>query len=260
MPKALIFDVDGTLADTERDGHRIAFNSAFADAGLKWRWDVATYGRLLAVAGGKQRLLHYLQTATPELLPSEQVKLVESLHARKTEHYLKLMERGGIELRPGVARLLAEAQHRGIRLAIASTTTRANVDALLQRKLPHLSAAFSVIGAADDAQRMKPDPQVYRVVLERLRLAAQECIAIEDSPAGLHAALNAGIATVVTVNDYTDMYDFDGALAVVSDLGEPDAPARSIAGPALAGPCVDLPQLVAWHTGATISGESAPRT
>jgi HAD superfamily hydrolase (TIGR01509 family) len=247
MLKALILDVDGTLADTEQDGHRVAFNHAFADGGHEWHWDVPTYGRWLDVAGGKQRLSHFLQTVAPELLPSERADLVASLHARKTEHYLRLMDRGGILLRPGVARLLAAARDNGMRLAIATTTTRANVDALLQRSLPDSANLFSVVGAADDAQRMKPDPEIYQVVLEQLRLAPNECLAIEDSKAGLRAALAAGIPTVVTVNHYTRMHDFEGALAVVSDLGEPDAPAQSIAGAALRGPCVDLAQLVDWH-------------
>lgn len=247
MLLALIFDVDGTLADTERDGHRIAFNRAFAEAALPWHWNVEQYGELLHVAGGQERLLHFMRGVVPEIPESRRTALASALHARKTEHYLSLIEAGAVSLRPGIARLLREVHAQGCLLAIATTTTRANVHALLEHTLPQALSWVAVIGAADDAALKKPDPGIYRFVLARLGLHPAECLAIEDSAAGLRAAMAAGLPTLVTVNDYSRGQDFSGALAVVNSLGEPEAPAQSMAGAMLKGSHVDLAQLREWH-------------
>lgn len=220
--QALIFDVDGTLAETERDGHRPAFNAAFRDAGLPWRWDVETYGELLSVTGGKERLRHFAGRRDPEFLRRPDADLaIRALHADKTRHYLALLEAGRIPLRPGVARLIAEARAAGVRLAIATTTTPDNVATLLRTALaPDAPAWFEVIGAGDIVPHKKPAPDIYLWVLDQLGLPADACLAIEDSVNGLKSAAAARLPTVVTRSIYTADQDFTGALEVLPDLGQ----------------------------------------
>ena len=218
--RGLIFDVDGTLADTERDGHRPAFNAAFREARLDWHWDEALYGELLAVTGGKERIVHFAARHRPAFarLP-DLAERVAALHEAKTRHYTQLAATGAIALRPGVARLLAQARTSGLRLAIATTTRLENVAALLTPALgPQVMSWFEVIGAGDVVAAKKPAPDIYRWVLERLGLPTSECLAFEDSAHGLHAALGAGLATVVTPCDTTRGQDFSGAVAVLDSL------------------------------------------
>jgi HAD superfamily hydrolase (TIGR01509 family) len=237
IPKALLFDVDGTLADTERDGHRVAFNRAFAEARLDWVWDVPLYGELLAVTGGKERMRHYIEHYRADYRsPADFDDLIVRLHAAKTRHYTTLVAEAGIPLRPGVRRLLGEARRAGVRLAIATTTTPDNVRALLRYALaPDAAGWFDVIGAGDVVGAKKPAPDIYFHVLERLGLSPTDCVAFEDSENGLRAALAAGVTTIVTVNDYTRTHDFRGAALVLDHLGEPDQPCRALAGTSLNG-------------------------
>ena len=250
MPlQALIFDVDGTLANTERDGHRPAFNQAFNDAGLDWYWDVALYGQLLAVTGGKERMKHYIDHYRPDYSkPADFDDRVAELHKSKTRHYTALLSRGGIPIRPGVKRLLSEARAAGLRLAIATTTTPENVTALLQHSLgAGTQDWFEVIAAGDIVPAKKPAPDIYHYALEKMGLNARDCLAFEDSENGLRASLGAGLKTLVTVNDYTLDHDFPGAAVVLSDLGDPGAPCRRLAGADLGQSFVDVDYLRALH-------------
>ncbi|HEY9660552.1 MAG TPA: HAD family hydrolase [Allocoleopsis sp.] len=238
MPQlqALIFDVDGTLAETERDGHRIAFNRAFAAAGLDWDWSIEQYGELLEVAGGKERIRFYLDRHVPNFNPpnhwqQDLTAHIADLHRAKTAHYRQLLSEGIISLRPGVKRLLRQARQAGVRLAIATTSAPDNVLALLSTALaPDAASWFEVIAAGDIVPAKKPAPDVYCYVLEAMVLKPDNCLVIEDSYQGLQAALQAGLSTVVTVNNYTQHQDFTGATLVLNHLGEPDDPFRSIAG------------------------------
>jgi HAD superfamily hydrolase (TIGR01509 family) len=235
--RALIWDVDGTLAETERDGHRVAFNDAFEACGVPWRWDADTYGRLLQVAGGYERILHDM-ASRPEAPASPRTReaLARELHQRKNALYEAHVAAAGIGLRPGVRELLNECASQGVRAAIATTTGRGNVNALLRANLgEHWGWRFQAVVCAEDAPRKKPDPQAYLAALRQLRCEAGEAIALEDSPNGLAAALAAGIATVVTRSAYFQHCAFDGALAVCDDLAS-TAPLRSDAVPSAHGP------------------------
>ncbi len=218
--KAIIFDVDGTLADTE-EGHRKSFNQAFAESGLDWHWDVALYDKLLKVTGGKERIKHFIDTYLPGFVkPVDYDGLIKDLHATKTLHYTALLREGQIPFRAGISELIHDAKGRGIRLAIATTTTPENVTALLQSGLGAQSKdTFEVIGCGDIVPHKKPAPDIYFWVLEKMGLSACDCIALEDSENGLHSGLAAGIRTIVTRNDYTRNQDFTGASAVFDDLG-----------------------------------------
>lgn len=220
--KALIFDVDGTLADTERDGHRPAFNRAFAEAGLDWQWDEALYGELLVVTGGKERIRHYLERCHPARLAEPGLAaLIADLHRAKSAHYMSIVGDGRLPLRPGIAHLIALAREAGLRLAIATTTTPENVSALLEHSLaPGSEKWFDCIGAGDVVPAKKPAPDIYEWVLAQLDLPASECLAFEDSENGLRAARGAELATVVTTNDYTRGQRFEGAAAVLPALDE----------------------------------------
>ncbi len=226
MLQALIFDVDGTLADTERDGHRVAFNQAFAAAGLPWEWSVERYGALLSTGGGKERLLRYLKEDQPAFVPAPDAKTwAATLHQLKTQYYKQLMETGLMPLRPGVARLIHAARSQGIRLAIATTSAPANVTALLETAFSvDAPGWFEVIAAGDMVPAKKPAPDIYLYALQALDLAPEQCLAIEDSRQGLLAATRAGLKTVITRSHYTQTEDFAEAALVLDHLGEPEQP------------------------------------
>jgi HAD superfamily hydrolase (TIGR01509 family) len=215
---ALIFDVDGTLAETE-ELHRRAFNHAFARHGLDWHWDRAAYNGLLRVTGGKERMRAY--HARRRIAQSLNDADIAELHRIKTAHYAALIETGCCPLRPGVAELLAAAKARGQRLAIATTTSHGNIAALLSQALgPRWAADFEAIVAGDDVQDKKPAPDVYLAVLARLKLAPSDCVAIEDSANGLMAASRANIPVLVTRSLYFRDDDFSAAQFVLDELSE----------------------------------------
>ncbi|WP_035384541.1 HAD family hydrolase [Ferriphaselus sp. R-1] len=219
--KAIIFDVDGTLADTE-DAHRIAFNKAFADNDLDWNWDVSLYDKLLKVTGGKERIKYYVSDFnTAYAKPENFDDFVKHLHKVKTAHYTAMLADGRIPLRPGIKRLIQSAHQSGVTLAIATTTSPENVAALLEVGLgKDWERYFSAVGCGDIVPAKKPAPDIYNWVLDQLKLAPQDCIAIEDTNNGLRSSLGAGIKTYITVNDYTHGQDFTGAAAVFKDLGD----------------------------------------
>jgi HAD superfamily hydrolase (TIGR01509 family) len=220
--KALIFDCDGVLAETERDGHRVAFNKTFADRGYGIEWDVTLYQELLKVGGGKERMRHFFeQTGWPEGT-ADRDALIKDLHRRKTDCYMQIVESGELPLRPGVARLVDEAVAAGVRLAVCSTSNERAVNAVVETLLgPDRKARFDVILAGDVVSKKKPDPEIYRLALERLALEPTQCVVVEDNRNGLLAAKGAGMYCIVTTNAYTEDEDFSEADLVVPELGDP---------------------------------------
>jgi len=241
-PRALIFDVDGTLADTE-EVHRQAFNAAFLAHGLAWEWSPEEYGELLGVTGGKERIAKYLDRLP---LSGESVaSLVPLVHSTKTQLFREFVEMGNVPLRPGVARLIGEARAAGIPLAIASTTTPANVNALLTRAFGVGALGwFSAIATGDVVANKKPAPDIYRLALGTLRLPAEGCVAIEDSALGVRAAKAAGLYTIAIPTRWTSGQDLSAADLVLPSLGDPQHPLDAAAASRIGGvTMLGLPQL-----------------
>jgi HAD superfamily hydrolase (TIGR01509 family) len=247
--KALLFDVDGTLADTERDGHRVAFNRAFAEAGLDWEWSEELYGKLLAVTGGKERIRYYLDNFNTDFAPpAELAEFIAGLHAAKTKHYVQMLSEGVIPLRPGVKRLIEEARAAGMRLAVATTTTPENVSALLENAMdPNAISWFEVIAAGDIVPAKKPAPDIYTWAMEQMNLKPEECIAFEDSHNGILASRGAELTTIIAVNGYTRGEEFEGAAIVLDQWGEPDHPFTVLAGDAGGSSYLDLALVKRLH-------------
>lgn len=228
--EALIFDVDGTLSETE-EAHREAFNQSFAEAGLSWSWDRPLYRELLKVTGGKERIRHFMTRAAPDGLSRPDADAwIAGLHKRKTAIYTAMVDDGAVALRPGVAPLLEAARGAGVRLAIATTTSLPNVESLLAATLgAGWPSVFEVIAAGDQVARKKPAPDVFELALSRLGLPPAVCLALEDSANGVASATGAGLSTLVTLSAYTSGDRFDGALAVVEDLAALAGPAKGTA-------------------------------
>jgi HAD superfamily hydrolase (TIGR01509 family) len=214
--KALLWDVDGTLAETERDGHRVAFNQVFEACGVPWRWSIERYGELLNVTGGRERLLHDMSTRTDAPTTSaERDDLARRIHQAKNQRYAAIVAAGGIPLRPGVREVLDECRRRDVRMAIATTTSRSNVEALLRAQLGASWAdrfEFAVCG--EDVATKKPHPEVYLQALHHLGLDPLETLAIEDSPGGVAAARAADVPVIVTRSVYFATATIDAVVAV----------------------------------------------
>ena len=220
--QALFFDCDGVLADTERDGHRVAFNQAFAAAGLETTWSVGRYDDLLKTAGGKERMTrHFDETGWPVPLDGHS-DLIDRLHKLKTKLFMDVVGGGELPLRPGVARLVDEALAAGIKVAVCSTSNEKAVQSIIDQLGPERARRIGLF-AGDVVPKKKPDPAIYLLAAETLLVNPAQCVVIEDSNIGLRAALAAGMACIVTISSFTGEEDFSGAARVVSELGdEPD--------------------------------------
>lgn len=249
--QALIWDVDGTLAETE-EAHRHAFNRTFRAHGYDWEWSQAMYRELLKTTGGVERITHYLRSDRPGALPEDTfVDTVKALHKAKTASYVNAISNGEVPLRPGVARIMREARAAGVRLAIATTTSAPNVEALINNCAEGVRMDwFDVVGAGNIVPKKKPAPDIYNWTLEKLGLDPRRCLALEDSRNGLFSAQAAGVPCVITYSSYTDDQEFPGALAVADCFGEPAAPVPAVSGDFGGKRHVDLDLLRRWHAAA----------
>lgn len=250
---ALVFDCDGVLADTERDGHLPAFNATFEAFGLPVRWSEQEYGEKLRIGGGKERMAtlfddeQLVRSAGLPTDPEGQRALLAQWHADKSARYREIVRAGRLPPRPGVARLVEEALDAGWQLAVASTSARESVLAVLEHAVGPAVAERFVVVAGDEAPRKKPDPAVYELALEQLGARPDEALAIEDSRNGLLAAVGAGMRCLVTVSGYTAQEPMDEAALVVTSLGDPGRPMRVLADPGgvRPGETITLPDLEA---------------
>ena len=220
--KAIIFDQDGVIIDTERDGHRVAFNKTFKEFGFDFQWDVDYYHELLQVAGGKERMRHHLHTKGfgREVKPEEEDELIKALHKRKTEIFIELIKEGALPLRPGIKRIMKEAMNRGLKVGICTTSNEKAAHAVAYEILKDIK--FDFVLAGDVVEKKKPDPEIYLLGLKKGGLKAEECIVVEDSHNGLLAAKAAGMNVVVTTNHYTEKEDLREADIIVTCLGDHD--------------------------------------
>jgi HAD superfamily hydrolase (TIGR01509 family) len=219
--EALIFDCDGVLVDTERDGHRVAFNKAFEEKSINAVWDVDEYKELVKVAGGKERMKHFFdKNGWPDKY-SDKEELIVELHKLKTQIFMKMIESGALPLRPGIKRLIDEAIANKIMLAVCSTSNEKSVNLIVEKLLGEKRKAhFNGIFAGDVVSLKKPDPEIYNLCASKLKLNPQNCFVVEDSRNGLIAAKAAGFNCLVTTNEYTKKEDFTEANFVVDELGD----------------------------------------
>jgi len=221
--KAIIFDVDGTLSETE-EAHRQAFNQTFTEFGLPWVWSQELYGELLKTTGGKERMTTYLQDHLNE--PADQGQIAE-IHKRKTVVYGELIASGAAALRPGIADLIEDAARNGVRVAVATTTNRPNVDRLAEACFGKAAGeVFEVIAAGDEVENKKPAPDVFNLAVRGLGLDPSECVGLEDSRNGLLSCIGAGVPCVVSPGVYTLGSDFTEAVAVIDCFTEIDTVAK----------------------------------
>jgi len=220
--KALVFDQDGVIIDTERDGHRVAFNQTFEEFGYDFQWDVEKYHELLQVSGGKERMRHYLHTEGfgVAVKPEEEDELIKELHKRKTAIFIELIESGKLPLRPGIKRLMQEAMAAGLTLGVCTTSNERAAHAVAYNILKDIQ--FDFVLAGDVVSKKKPDPEIYNLALQKTGLKPEECIVIEDSRNGVLAATAAGMYVVATTNVYTEREDLGKADVIVTCLGDPD--------------------------------------
>lgn len=250
--KAFVFDQDGVIVDTERDGHRVAFNRTFAEFGFDVQWDVDEYHQLLQVGGGKERMTHYLNTKGfgADIASEEVPDLIRRLHLRKTDVFIELIESGALPPRPGVRRIMEEAVELGLTLGICTTSNERAAAAISQGLLAGIPLAFVLAG--DVVPAKKPDPAIYHLALERTGLQADQCVVFEDSHIGALAAKRAGMHVVATTNLYTEKEDLSMADLVVTCLGDPAGPHAELRcdtkGFSLSDGCVRARDLVAWFS------------
>jgi HAD superfamily hydrolase (TIGR01509 family) len=219
--KAFFFDQDGVIIDTEKDGHRVAFNRTFKKHGFNFEWSEEEYHGLIQISGGKERMTHYLKTKGfgREIHEEEEAPLIQQLHHDKTDEFISMLEKNELPLRPGIHRLMREINQHGLKLAVCTTSNQRSAQAVADGMLPDIK--FDFILAGDMVTKKKPDPEIYLAAMTKSGLKPEECVVIEDSENGVTAGKAAGMHVVATTNFYTEKEDLSKADLVVSCLGDP---------------------------------------
>ena len=220
--KAVFFDQDGVIIDTERDGHRVSFNMTFKEFGFTDEWSVEYYHELLQIGGGKERMKHHWKTkGFSKPIGEEEIdNLIKDLHKRKTALFVELVETGKLPLRPGIHRFMKEAMEAGLKIAVCTTANEQAAKAITEKILSDIK--FDLVLAGDVVSKKKPDPEIYNLALSKLGLKPEEVMVVEDSKNGVAASKAAGIKTIVTTNYYTEKEDVSAGDVIVSCLGDPD--------------------------------------
>ena len=220
--KAVFFDQDGVIIDTERDGHRVSFNMTFKEFGFTDEWSVDYYHELLQIAGGKERMKHHWRTKgfSRPLTEDEIDALVKEMHKRKTALFVELIETGKLPLRPGIHRFMKELMEAGVKIGVCTTSNEQAAKAITEKILTDID--FEIVLAGDVVRNKKPDPEIYNLALTKLGVNPGECFVVEDSKNGLKASKAAGLKTIVTTNGYTEKEDVDAGDVIVSCLGDLD--------------------------------------
>lgn len=223
---ALLIDCDGTIVETERDGHRVAFNRAFKQKGFNCEWEVGLYGELLTTGGGKERMTRYFKDYNPGAWketepPEKDHPVIKELHKLKTQIFMDIVRSGELSLREGIEELVTAADAAGWAIAVCSTSNEESVKSVVETLLPEFAPSIKIF-AGDCVKAKKPAPDIYQLASKELGVAPMKCIVIEDTKIGMESGKAAGMKVIVTKSIYSEDEDFENADLLLTSAAEVD--------------------------------------